>query len=93
MLAKSFLQSAFLLGLAAVQIFQAIPTFQVPWLSSSIGRESSRAVFQTNERNNSIVTLKINENGPLCKEFITSTWGKVPVQLVVPPISQQALMD
>lgn len=77
MLGRSFFQSIFILILAVVGTVQSIPAYIDPWSASGIEWKNSRAVyFQTNEHNNSIVALKINENGTLSKGSITSTWGE-----------------
>lgn len=48
----------------------------VPAISPATNERPARAIyFQTNEADNSIVALKVGENGTLSREFVTSTGG------------------
>lgn len=61
--------------LIAKQIVEALPAGFPPSLGSSWSSTGKALYFQTNEENNTVVSMKINENGTLSEGKLTFTNG------------------
>ncbi|CUM65833.1 uncharacterized protein PRCAT00003482001 [Priceomyces carsonii] len=72
----SLLSKVLVLSFGLFQAVQSVPTYPISDLTSIVGSKAGRALyFQTNEDTNSIIALKILENGTLVEGTITSTGG------------------
>ncbi|CUM68081.1 uncharacterized protein PRCAT00005796001 [Priceomyces carsonii] len=70
------LSKALVLSFGLFQAVQSVPTYPFSDSNSFVGLKAGRAIyFQTNEHTNSIVALKILENGTLVEGTITATGG------------------
>lgn len=65
----------FALGLILLQVANAMPTFATEFHSSEWTSNSKALYFQSNEQENTVISVKINDNGTLSKGLMAYTNG------------------